>query len=183
MISFRVESYCMDNSTKNLIDFICFQQNEEVIRYVTIPNAVLNLADSSSLVIDKEGTIDCKFSDASVKQVAERVSFFSGDWSDLERKLTPNIHENSHKFDVILTSETIYNTDCYEKLLHVMTSCLKSNGIMYPFRALHNLFHWVSVYKSRLFHFSVRMSDYLEYHNKSLAHFICETLKSGSYVL
>ncbi|XP_042857691.1 histidine protein methyltransferase 1 homolog isoform X2 [Penaeus japonicus] len=104
--------------------------NEEVIRYVTIPNAVLNLADSSSLVIDKEGTIDCKFSDASVKQVAERVSFFSGDWSDLERKLTPNIHENSHKFDVILTSETIYNTDCYEKLLHVMTSCLKSNGII-----------------------------------------------------
>lgn len=120
--------------------------NEEVIQYITIPNAVINLADSSSLVIDEEGTIDCKFSDSSVKQVAERVSFFSGDWSGLERKLLmQNPHENSEeklmknvnndelKFDVILTSETIYNTDCYEKLLHVMTSCLKRTGIMYPF--------------------------------------------------
>ncbi|ROT66996.1 putative histidine protein methyltransferase 1-like [Penaeus vannamei] len=65
--------------------------NEEVIQYITIPNAVINLADSSSLVIDEEGTIDCKFSDSSVKQVAEH---------------------------------------CYEKLLHVMTSCLKRTGII-----------------------------------------------------
>ncbi|XP_047476591.1 histidine protein methyltransferase 1 homolog [Penaeus chinensis] len=124
--------------------------NEEVIRYITIPNAVLNLVDSSSIVIDEEGTIDCKFSESSVKQVAERISFFSGDWSGLEGKLlTQNPCENSEdkvvknantgtsgsdcgelKFDVILTSETIYNTDCYEKLLHVMTSCLKRNGII-----------------------------------------------------
>lgn len=36
------------------------------------------------------------------------------------------------RYDIILTSETIYNTASYPKLHKVFTSVLKKTGIMYP---------------------------------------------------
>lgn len=37
------------------------------------------------------------------------------------------------RYDVILTSETIYNTDNYKKLLTTMSELLKPTGTMYPY--------------------------------------------------
>lgn len=38
----------------------------------------------------------------------------------------------AHKFDVILTSETVYNTANYAKLLDTFLACLKTDGVVYP---------------------------------------------------
>ncbi|XP_076045473.1 histidine protein methyltransferase 1 homolog isoform X2 [Oratosquilla oratoria] len=100
--------------------------NEEVINYMTIPNAILNLSG--------------------VKQAEERVRFFSGDWGSLCEVLESSIATQEEeepawkkmkgekyfpekfKFDLILTSETIYNPDSYGKLLKIFKKTLKSDA-------------------------------------------------------
>ncbi|XP_044729570.1 histidine protein methyltransferase 1 homolog [Chrysoperla carnea] len=52
--------------------------------------------------------------------------FFSGDWESFT-----TLRENFKKFDMILTSETIYNVDNYEKLHSVFEKTLSENGIIF----------------------------------------------------
>jgi hypothetical protein len=40
--------------------------------------------------------------------------FFSGDWKKLEEHF---VRQSRHAYDIILTSETIYNIDNYQKLV------------------------------------------------------------------
>jgi len=83
--------------------------NIEVIRSVTIPNVSLN----------------------NIK--LEKCKFYCGDWkSFLELLELSQEHEND-KFDYIFTSETIYNTENYPKLLNIFRRLLKKTGVMYPF--------------------------------------------------
>lgn len=56
----------------------------------------------------------------------EKCAFYSGDWESL-RKLT----ENEKKYDVILTSETIYSPASYSKLLNFFKTRLSNDGIIY----------------------------------------------------
>ena len=56
---------------------------------------------------------------------SESFKFFSGDWADFTNKTS-----NSEKYDVILTSETIYNIENYAKLLDLFRIRLKENGLM-----------------------------------------------------
>lgn len=56
----------------------------------------------------------------------EKCAFYSGDWESL-RKLT----ENEKKYDVILTSETIYSPASYSKLLNFFKTRLANDGIIY----------------------------------------------------
>ena len=85
--------------------------NEDVLTELTIPNALLNLPSSP-------GSSD---SDA----VAEKCRFFSGDWSDLEENF---LAKENKKFDLILTSETIYNVDNQSKLVSIFKKFLKDDG-------------------------------------------------------
>ena len=78
--------------------------NEDVISELTIPNALLNLPPGD---------------------VAERCRFFSGDWSHLE---TNFLEKENKKFDLILTSETIYNIDNQSKLVSIFQKFLKDDG-------------------------------------------------------
>lgn len=77
-------------------------QNKEVLRYATIPNALLN---------------GCS---------AEKFRCFSGDWEWFSGLC-------KEKFDIILTSETIYNNRNYVKLVDVFKKFLKEGGVMYPY--------------------------------------------------
>jgi hypothetical protein len=52
-----------------------------------------------------------------------KCSFYSGDW-DSFKELT----ESQEKYDIILTSETIYNPANYSKLLNFFKSRLKAEG-------------------------------------------------------
>lgn len=64
-----------------------------------------------------------------------KFNFYSGDWLSFSSNSSHNFNreESELLFDTILTSETIYNPDNYEKLISVFDSCLEKNGQMYPF--------------------------------------------------
>ena len=64
---------------------------------VTIPNVILNTKPDSK----------------------NKTKFFSGDWGSLIKKLG--------KYDIILTSETIYNPENYSKLLRLFESTVKNS--------------------------------------------------------
>lgn len=73
--------------------------NEEVIQYYTIPNVQLNISQT---------------------ELNKKCRFFSGDWDPFS--------EYPLDYDVILTSETVYNPQCYSKLLNVFNGLLHSQG-------------------------------------------------------
>lgn len=85
-----------------------FFQNKEVLEYVTIPNVLLNIDEN-------ERSTEIK-----------RCQFYSGDWESFNEKL-----DKTQSFDLILTSETIYNTNNYEKLLKIFIDRLSQDGTVY----------------------------------------------------
>ncbi|KAM3965337.1 histidine protein methyltransferase 1 homolog [Aphomia sociella] len=88
---------------------VTFQDyNKEVLEYVTIPNVLLNIEEE-----DRENLI-------------KKCKFYSGDWASFNKKL-----DKSELYDVILTSETIYNEDNYDKLIDIFLEKLKKNGSIY----------------------------------------------------
>ncbi|PSN42083.1 hypothetical protein C0J52_13015 [Blattella germanica] len=81
--------------------------NLSVLTSVTIPNVILN----------------------SPKRKQETSSrFFSGDWESFMHLLSEKYAANEEKYDYILTSETIYNSDNHIKLLNVFKHCLNVDG-------------------------------------------------------
>ncbi|XP_044264226.1 histidine protein methyltransferase 1 homolog [Tribolium madens] len=77
--------------------------NLEVIKTLTIPNIHLN-------------GLDC-----------DNCEFFCGDWgSFLDLQLTED-----KKYDFILTSETIYNTNNYKKILSIFKQLLEPSGMIF----------------------------------------------------
>nr|XP_012140462.1 PREDICTED: histidine protein methyltransferase 1 homolog [Megachile rotundata] len=78
--------------------------NVEVIKSITVPNVLLNFEDRLS--------------------VLKRCKFFSGDWESFTKL-------ESEKYDLIFTSETIYNPDNHRKLYEVFKQRLSQNGIGY----------------------------------------------------
>ncbi|PIK37678.1 putative histidine protein methyltransferase 1-like [Apostichopus japonicus] len=87
---------------------VCFQDfNEEVISHLTIPNVSLNV-DSETM--------------------SQKCRFLSGGWSQTGSDLIP-----SERYDIILTAETIYNTESVPSLYKLMRRGLKPGGTMYPF--------------------------------------------------
>ena len=80
--------------------------NEDVLNEITIPNTIVN-HDSQ----------------------ATETRFFSGDWGSLESKyFTKLFKDESDKFDLILTSETIYNQENQSKLVSIFRQFLKQEG-------------------------------------------------------
>ena len=76
--------------------------NQEVIDHVTIPSVLLNIPELKSA--------ECSY------------KFYSGDWSNFV-KLIP-----SGYYDIILTSETIYNLTSQPKLLAALKHLLRPQG-------------------------------------------------------
>ena len=88
--------------------FVHFQDyNVEVIKTVTIPNVLINTMDRKSTL--------------------ERCEFFCGDWESFTRLNVSN--DEAGKYDLIFTSETIYNPDNHRKLYEVFKQRLKPGGI------------------------------------------------------
>ena len=81
--------------------------NADVLKQITIPNVLLNVPSTEKTV----------------------TRFFSGDWQSLEENfLRKEITEESAKFDLILTSETIYNEENQSKLVSIFKQFLKRDG-------------------------------------------------------
>ncbi|CAK9812968.1 Histidine protein methyltransferase 1 homolog [Anthophora plagiata] len=83
--------------------------NVEVITTVTIPNVLLNFED-------RENTL-------------KRCEFFCGDWESFTKLRTSSDGNELTKYDLIFTSETIYNPDNHKKLYEVFKQRLKRDGI------------------------------------------------------
>ncbi|KAG5874411.1 hypothetical protein JTB14_033168 [Gonioctena quinquepunctata] len=79
--------------------------NTDVIQYLTVPNILLNSRDALR---------HCKC--------------FSGDWGSFADLVEA---DGTRKFDYILTSETIYSTESYEKLHKVFEKLLKKEGVIF----------------------------------------------------
>ena len=91
--------------------------NSEVLKLFTIPNVVLNLNAGISLIdISKN---------PSVPGNVEGCKFLSGDWDSARCLLEPA------SFDVILTSETIYNIEAQKSLYELMKFSIKPSGVAF----------------------------------------------------
>ncbi|XP_068633130.1 histidine protein methyltransferase 1 homolog isoform X2 [Battus philenor] len=89
--------------------FVTFQDyNKEVIESVTIPSVLLNIDEE----LQKDELKKCKF--------------YSGDWASFNKKLPVG-----EVYDIILTSETIYNEENYTKLIELFLERLSKDGNIY----------------------------------------------------
>jgi len=79
--------------------------NEEVLKHITMPNTLLNVPKNPA-----------------------KTRFFAGDWESFEEIVSPEMSREEEKFDLILTSETIYNTKNQHKLISIFKNFLKKNG-------------------------------------------------------
>lgn len=86
--------------------------NKDVLTKFTIPNLMLNVEEELN---ENETVEKCK-----------TCKFYSGDWESFT-----NVIGDDVKYDIILTSETIYNPDNQLKLLNVFKRTLKKGGSVY----------------------------------------------------
>lgn len=90
---------------------VTFQDyNKEVLEYFTIPNVLLNYIE------DEENR----------EKEIQKCKFYSGDWDSFNKKLA-----RTEAFDIILTSETIYNECNYDKLISLFVDRLSKDGAAY----------------------------------------------------
>ncbi|CAG8452711.1 26615_t:CDS:2 [Dentiscutata erythropus] len=117
--------YLLSTQHSICVDFQDY--NEHVLKLVTMPNVLINtvLRPQSDDIyeIDIVEEINC------LNQL-KNSRFFKGDWNGLTNLL--NLHSNQEKYDIILSSETIYNLNSIPKLYNVIKHALKyPNGVAY----------------------------------------------------
>ncbi|XP_056326867.1 histidine protein methyltransferase 1 homolog [Danio aesculapii] len=105
--------------------------NSTVIEQLTIPNVFLNCEDDDDNDDDEKNSSPPpkRKSLNSSQELLDHCGFFSGDWNSflaLMQKKT-----SVPKYDIIFTSETIYNTDYYASLHSVFSDLLDRNGNVY----------------------------------------------------
>lgn len=100
--------------------------NSTVIDGVTLPNAVANATlEDEGQGVNKAGLERCRKSEGAQK--LRKCRFFSGEWSEF-CKLVLSSEKLFEKYDLILTSETIYNPDSYGSLHQTFLRLLDENG-------------------------------------------------------
>ncbi|XP_074733006.1 histidine protein methyltransferase 1 homolog [Strix uralensis] len=109
--------------------------NSTVIDKITLPNVVANCRNESS----RGDSGDRKTSKPPLKRprkaeclpdVLTKCRFFSGEWSEVSQLLLSS-NKAFSKYDIILTSETIYNPDYYSALHDTLAQLLDRNGHVY----------------------------------------------------
>ncbi len=91
------------------VDFQDF--NSDVVERLTIPNVLLNAPETE----EDGGTTPV-------------TRFISGDWADLFSEGDEKSLLKPQRYDLILTSETIYSLDSQPKLLSLLDHCLSEGG-------------------------------------------------------
>ncbi|XP_053563916.1 histidine protein methyltransferase 1 homolog [Bombina bombina] len=104
--------------------------NSTVIEEITIPNVLANCDSDNCNEYIKEEPDRKKYKKKDEKTgLLAKCRFFSGEWSQF-RKLMQN-ETPPVTYDIILTSETIYNTSYYRTLHETFENLLTKNGIVY----------------------------------------------------
>ncbi|XP_037681319.1 histidine protein methyltransferase 1 homolog [Choloepus didactylus] len=99
--------------------------NSMVIDEVTIPNVVANSTLEAEDDVNEPDVKRCR--NSKLAQKLCKCLFFSGEWSEF-CKLVLSSEKRFVKYDLILTSETIYNPDYYSTLHQTFLSLLDKNG-------------------------------------------------------
>ncbi|XP_067276938.1 histidine protein methyltransferase 1 homolog [Pseudorasbora parva] len=107
--------------------------NSTVIEQLTVPNVFLNCEDDDDSADETEEKNSSPPSKRKALNASQKsldcCGFFSGDWNSF---LTLMRNKTSlPKYDIIFTSETIYNTDYYSSLHSVFSDLLAEDGIVY----------------------------------------------------
>ncbi|XP_058698259.1 histidine protein methyltransferase 1 homolog [Poecile atricapillus] len=117
--------------------------NSTVIDEITLPNVVANCISEGRRMMGsgKDGKASKPPSKRPRKaegspDVLNRCRFFSGEWSQVSQLLL-NSNKPCSKYDIILTSETIYNPDYYSALHDTLAQLLDRNGHVYLASKVH----------------------------------------------
>ncbi|XP_048842665.1 histidine protein methyltransferase 1 homolog [Brienomyrus brachyistius] len=103
--------------------------NSTVVDRLTIPTVLLNCEDSSVEEDDGSPSSKKRATDLSQHPQFAKCRFFSGDWAAFLPLMVSR--DTAPKYDIILTSETIYNTAYYAALHQVFHKLLDSDGVIY----------------------------------------------------
>ncbi|NXN94461.1 MET18 methyltransferase, partial [Rhinopomastus cyanomelas] len=106
--------------------------NSTVIDKITLPNVVANCTNwgsadnrkSSKPPPKRPKKAECS------PDLLNKCRFFSGEWSEVSRLLLSS-NKPFSKYNIILTSETIYNPDYYSALHDTLAQLLDENGRVY----------------------------------------------------
>ncbi|NXC29746.1 MET18 methyltransferase, partial [Campylorhamphus procurvoides] len=125
---------------KGKAESVHFQDyNSTVIEEITLPNVVANCINEGSSGKDRKGSNPPakrpKKGEGS-PDVFAKCRFFSGEWSEVSQLLLSSKKPFS-KYDIILTSETIYNPDYYGALHDTLAQLLDRNGRVYLASKVH----------------------------------------------
>ncbi|KAM4795501.1 histidine protein methyltransferase 1 homolog [Rhinophrynus dorsalis] len=104
--------------------------NSTVIEEITMPNALLNCDrdDFNEYITEEPSRKRHKKSEVE-PGLLSKCRFFSGEWSQFSQLMQNEIP--SMKYDIILTSETIYNPAYYSALHDIFQKLLLKDGIVY----------------------------------------------------
>uniref|UniRef100_A0A3B5LYM3 protein-histidine N-methyltransferase n=1 Tax=Xiphophorus couchianus TaxID=32473 RepID=A0A3B5LYM3_9TELE len=109
---------------------ILFQDyNSTVIEQLTVPNVILNCEEDDEDLNSGSPPPKKRAADLSKHPLMRKCLFYSGDW----RTFIPLVlkKEPQPKFDIIFTSETIYNTCYYPALHETLHKLLAPSGLVY----------------------------------------------------
>ncbi|XP_070602916.1 histidine protein methyltransferase 1 homolog [Erythrolamprus reginae] len=104
--------------------------NSSVIDGITMPNILANYSQRD----DGEEDIQLRLNQSRKKDFAQdflsKCKLFSGEWSEFSTFILNNT-KPLVKYDLILTSETIYNPNYYEAFHYVLSSLLERKGTIF----------------------------------------------------
>ncbi|NWU86068.1 MET18 methyltransferase, partial [Onychorhynchus coronatus] len=113
--------------------------NSTVIEEITLPNVVANCVNEGTSGKDRNASKPPakrpKKAEGS-PDVLTKCRFFSGEWSEVSQLLLSS-NKPFSKYDIILTSETIYNPDYYSALHDTLAQLLDKNGHVYLASKVH----------------------------------------------
>ncbi|NXF30307.1 MET18 methyltransferase, partial [Nyctibius bracteatus] len=110
--------------------------NSTVIEQITLPNAVANCINEGNRMSSGDKRKTSKRPSKRPKKAEclpdalTKCRFFSGGWSEVSQLLLSS-NKPFSKYDIILTSETIYNPDYYGALHDTLAQLLDKNGRVY----------------------------------------------------
>eukprot|EP00076_Gallus_gallus_P043384 XP_025008922.1 histidine protein methyltransferase 1 homolog [Gallus gallus] len=116
--------------------------NSTVIEEITMPNVVANCINAGNKADSEDDRKNIKPPSKRRKKSEclpdklTKCRFFSGGWSEVSQLLLSSSKPWS-KYDLILTSETIYNPDYYSALHDTLAQLLAKNGRVYLASKVH----------------------------------------------
>ncbi|NWT02405.1 MET18 methyltransferase, partial [Mionectes macconnelli] len=113
--------------------------NSTVIEQITLPNVLANCVNESTHGRNRKASKPPAKRPKKVEgspDVLTKCRFFSGEWSEVSQLLLSS-NEPFSKYDIILTSETIYNPDYYSALHDTLAQLLDKSGRVYLASKVH----------------------------------------------